>query len=308
MATEPILAPLHIPVGRHLSRVSHFRFKDYWALTKPEINLMVAISTGASFFMGAEGHAQRFPWATLIHTVFGTLLLGGGAAALNQWMELPFDVQMRRTARRPVAAGKIEPLQALWFGVGLSLVGAVYLAVLATPLAAVLAVVTLLSYLFLYTPLKRKTPLCTLIGAIPGAAAPLIGWAAGRGSLEASAWGLFGILFLWQFPHFMSIAWMHRDDYARAGYRVLPPEEKADSFINLQVILPSVGLLFLTSLPAIGGVGWGYAVASLAAGCVFFYYCFRFALEKTSSSARRLLAASICYLPTALILIVIGRA
>src|SRR4051812_23437951 len=271
MATEPILAPLHILVEQHHSRVSHFRFTDYLALTKPEINLMIAISTGASFFLGAEGDAQRFPWTPLIHTIFGTLLLAGGAAALNQWMELPFDVQMRRTARRPVAAGRIEPEQAFWFGAALSVLGAVYLAVLATPLASVLAVLTLLSYLFVYTPLKRKTPLCTLVGAIPGAAPPLIGWAAARGSLDATAWMLFGILFLWQFPHFMSIAWLYREDYARAGYRVLPSDEKADGFIDLQVIVPSLGLMFLTWLPAIGGgVGWWYVAASLAAGCIFF--------------------------------------
>jgi len=306
MATEPILAPLHIPVAHH--RVSYFRFTDYLALTKPEINLMIAISTAASFFLGATGDAQRFPWTTLIHTVFGTLLLAGGAAALNQWIELPFDLQMRRTARRPVAAGRIEPAQALCFGVGLSLLGAVYLAVLTTPLASVLAVLTLLSYLFVYTPLKRKTPLCTLIGAIPGAAPPLIGWAAARGSLDATAWVLFGILFLWQFPHFMSIAWMYREDYARASYRVLPLDEKADGFINLQVIVPSVGLMFLTWLPAISGMGWWYAAASLAAGCVFIYYGVRFVLERTNSSARRLLAASICYLPTILTLMVVSRA
>jgi len=289
-------------------RVSYFRFTDYLALTKPEINLMIAISTAASFFLGATGDAQRFPWTTLIHTVFGTLLLAGGAAALNQWIELPFDLQMRRTVRRPVAAGRIEPAQALCFGVGLSLLGAVYLAVLTTPLASALAVLTLLSYLFVYTPLKRKTPLCTLIGAIPGAAPPLIGWAAARGSLDATAWVLFGILFLWQFPHFMSIAWMYREDYARASYRVLPLDEKADGFVNLQVIVPSVGLMFLTWLPAISGMGWWYAAASLAAGCVFIYYGVRFVLERTNSSARRLLAASICYLPTILTLMVVSRA
>jgi protoheme IX farnesyltransferase len=169
-------------------------------------------------------------------------------------------------------------------------------------------VLTLLSYLFVYTPLKRKTPLCTLIGAIPGAAPPLIGWAAARGSLDATAWMLFGILFLWQFPHFMSIAWLYREDYARAGYRVLPSRERADGFINLQVIVPSLGLMFLTWLPTISGMGWGYAAASLAAGCIFFSYCVRFVLEKTSTSARRLLAASICYLPTILTLMVINRA
>jgi protoheme IX farnesyltransferase len=290
-------------------RVSYFRFTDYLALTKPEINLMIAISTGASFFLGAERNAQGLPWTTLIHTVFGTLLLAGGAAALNQWMELPFDIQMRRTARRPVAAGRVEPVQALWFGTALSLLGAVYLAVLATPLASVLAVLTLLSYLFVYTPLKRKTPLCTLIGAIPGAAPPLIGWAAARGSLDGTAWVLFGILFLWQFPHFMSIAWLYREDYARAGYHVLPSGEQAGRFINLQVLMPSLGLLLLTLLPAIGGgVGWWYAAATLAAGCTFFSYCVRFVLEKRSTSARRLLAASICYLPTILTLMVISRA
>src|SRR5262249_18732222 len=148
----------------------------------------------------------------------GTLLVAGGTATLNQYVERKFDAQMRRTKRRPVAAGRIDPAQALWFGIALSVSGTIYLAAAVNLLASLLAVLTLLSYLLLYTPLKRKTPLCTLVGAIPGAVPPLIGWAAGSGGLSLEAWLLYALVFLWQFPHFMAIAWMYREDYEHAGY------------------------------------------------------------------------------------------
>src|ERR1700684_343333 len=195
---------------------------DYWALTKPEVNFLIAIATLTGFYLALPGPLARFPWLLLVHTLLGTLLVASGAGTLNQYIERRFDAQMRRTARRPLAAGRLKPSVVLWFGARLSLVGSIYLATTVNVLASVLSIVTLLSYLFLYTPLKRKTPLCILVGAFPGAMPPLIGWTAAAGRLSLGAWILFAVLFLWQFPHFMAIAWMYREDYDRAGYFVLP--------------------------------------------------------------------------------------
>ncbi len=200
---------------------------DYWALTKPDINFLIATVTAAGFYLGLPVERRGFPFLLLIHTLLGTLLLSSGASALNQFMERRFDARMRRTARRPLAAGKLEPASALRFGLLLSITGSVYLAVAVNILASLLSVVTLVTYLFVYTPLKRKTPWCTLAGAFPGAMPTLIGRAAASREVSAEAWGLYSILFLWQFPHFMAIAWMYREDYARAGYLVLLPDSRA---------------------------------------------------------------------------------
>src|SRR5215813_6693899 len=243
---------------------------DYWALTKPDVNLLILITTAAGFCLARSFHLVGFPLLLLVHTVAGTLLVAGGTATLNQYVERRFDAQMRRTKRRPLAAGRIEPARALWFGITLSVSGAIYLAVAVNLLASLLAVLTLLSYLLIYTPLKRKTPLCTLIGAFPGAAPPLIGWAAARGHLDAEAWLLFAIVFLWQFPHFMAIAWMYRDDYTRAGYFVLPDNQRRDSLMTLQTLLPSFALIPLSFAPLfLGKVGLFYT-----AGAFFFSMCF----------------------------------
>jgi len=195
---------------------------DYWALTKPEVNLLIAIATFTGFYVACPSPMRDFPWLLLVHTLSGTLLLASGTGTLNQYVERRFDAQMRRTARRPLAAGRLKPSVVLWFGVALSAVGSIYLAIAVNVLASLLAIVTLLSYLFLYTPLKRKTPLCTVVGAFPGAMPPLIGWAAASRRLSVEAWILYAMLFLWQFPHFMAIAWMYREDYDRAGYRSSP--------------------------------------------------------------------------------------
>jgi protoheme IX farnesyltransferase len=188
---------------------------DYWTLTKPEVNFLILITALAGFYLGSPGSHWRI--LLLFNTLVGTMLVASGTGTLNQYIERRFDAQMRRTAGRPLPTGRIPPSLALWFGVVLSIAGGFYLALLVDLLASVLALLTLSTYLLLYTPLKRKTPLCTLVGAFPGAVPPLIGWAGASGSLSADAWLLYAILFLWQFPHFMAIAWMYRDDYARAG-------------------------------------------------------------------------------------------
>src|SRR6202051_217229 len=178
----------------------HAVMVDYWTLTKPEVNSLIAVATFTGFYLGCPTHPQGFPFWLLIHTLLGTLLVASGTSTLNQYVERRFDAQMRRTARRPLAAGRLDPSSALWFGILLSFAGGIYLAVAVNALASLLAVLTLVSYLALYTPLKRKTPLCTVVGALPGAMPPLIGWAAASGKLSFEAWVLYTVLFLCQFP------------------------------------------------------------------------------------------------------------
>jgi heme o synthase len=281
-------------------------WSDYWALTKPDVNFLIALTTAAGFYLGASIAPSPRPWLPLAHTVVGTLLVASGAAVLNQWLEFPFDAMMRRTARRPIVAGRIEPNHALMFGLFLSQVGLVYLLLTADVLAPLLALLTLGSYLCVYTPLKRITPLCTLVGAIPGAMPPLIGWAAARGRLDPEAWLLFVIVFLWQFPHFMSIAWMYRDDYDRARYRVLPDPRLRGRFVAIQTLVPLVGLALVSVLLGrIGDPSASYSMTALTLGLGFAYFGVRFVRHPSGSSARRLLMASIVYLPALLSLIVL---
>jgi len=281
---------------------------DYWALTKPDVNLLILITTAAGFCLAHSIHLLRFPVFLLVHTLAGTLLVAGGTATLNQYVERRFDALMRRTKGRPLAAGRIQPSHALWFGLTLSVSGALYLAAAVNLLASVLAVLTLLSYLLIYTPLKRKTPLCTLVGAFPGAAPPLIGWAAASGTLSLEAWILYGLVFLWQFPHFMAIAWMYREDYERAGYMVLPRGERRDSLMTLQTLLPSFALIPLSFAPLfLGKVGLFYTAGAFFFSMCFSYYGAQLALHKTNSAARRLLLASIVYLPLMFLWMVLGR-
>jgi heme o synthase len=299
MAAEPILAALDVAeVPRRQSLARFSVLFDYWSLTKPEVNFLIAFTVAAGFWMAAPASSAHFPWRSLANTLIGSVLVASGAAALNQVIELRFDAQMRRTARRPLVSRRIEPFHALCFGIALSVIGAVYLAVTTNALASVLSILTLLGYLFFYTPLKRITPLCTFIGALPGAAPPLIGWAAARGRLDGEAWLLFAIVFLWQFPHFMSIAWMYREDYARAGYFVLPAGGARESVVAWQSSLPALALLGVALVPATRGEsGIVYLVGALVLGSVFLYYSARFAFQKSIVSARQLLFASILYIP-----------
>ena len=308
MATEPILATLDVSAVRG-RRIASFRVLfDFWELTKPEINFLIVITAAAGFWIGSPATSPHFPWMPFIHTLLGTVFVASGAATLNQLIELQYDAQMRRTARRPLASGRIARSHALWFGVLLSVFGVVYLAISTNAFASLLSTLTLLSYLFLYTPLKRITPLCTLVGAVPGAAPPLIGWTAACGHLDAAAWVLFAIVFLWQFPHFMSIAWMYREDYGRAGYLVLPASELKDHFVAWQCLLPALGLFIVGIVPALRGqTGIVYFAGALVLGVVFLYYSARFALERSFVCARQLLFASILYLPVLFALIALDK-
>ena len=266
---------------------------DYWALTKPEVNLLIVITTAAAFCMAWPRVFASLPLSNLLHTLAGTLLVASGSAALNQWMERRFDARMRRTARRPIAGGRIPPAHALVFGVFLSVAGICQLLLAVGPVPSLLALMTLVIYLFLYTPLKRVSPLCTLIGAVPGAIPPLIGWTATGARLGGDAWLLWAVLFLWQLPHFMAIAWMYRDDYERAGYFVLPRGKARVRFVTLQTLLPLLALIVVT-VP----LGPG----SLLPGLAFLYFGLRFVLRMSSATARWLLLASTVYLPALLAL------
>ena len=277
---------------------------DYWELTKPEINFLISIVTFGGFYLGLPAELHRFPFLLLIHTLLGTLLVSSGASALNQFIERRFDARMRRTARRPLASGKLEPASALRFGILLSFTGVIYLALAVNVLASLIAAATVVSYLLLYTPLKRKTPWCTLAGAFSGAMPPLIGWAAAAGSLSAEAWVPYAILFLWQFPHFMAIAWMYRDDYARAGYLVLPRGEHGAQFMSWQTMAPAL-VLIPVSMNA--GASPAYRVLACITSVVYLYYSGRLAHERTNLTAKRLLMVSIIYAPLAFCLIMFDK-
>jgi heme o synthase len=269
---------------------------DYWALTKPEVNFLILITTFVGFYL-ASARDGRFSFAGLFNTLLGTLLVASGTGTLNQYLERKFDAQMRRTARRPAAAGRVKPISVLVFGVALAAVGSIYLAIAVNLLASVLATLTLLTYLFVYTPLKRKTPMCVLVGAFPGAMPPLIGWAAASGRLNIEAGILYAMLFLWQFPHFMAIAWMYREDYDRAGYLILPKGKVRVPFVILETLLPLLALVAISIMqfPARHAATFHWAVALLGTG--FMYFGWEFVFERSRVAARRLLTASIVYLP-----------
>ena len=308
MATEPMVAAFDVPVVQRRRFGNSTVLSDYWALTKPEVNFLIVITTFAGFYLGHAGHWRNFPFLLSINAVLGTLLVASGTGTLNQYIERRFDAQMRRTARRPLAADRLKPSAVLWFGTALSAVGSIYLAVAVNLLSSALVIATLLSYLFVYTPLKRKTPLCTLVGAFPGAMPPLIGWAAASGKVSFEAWTLYAVLFLWQFPHFMAIAWMYREDYDRAGYLVLPHDVRVRAgFVNWQTLLPLSALVPLSLLPALAGASRSFSIGALLLSLGFLYYGAQFAVNKSGSAARRLLAASIIYLPLLFVLIVLSR-
>jgi protoheme IX farnesyltransferase len=279
---------------------------DYWALTKPEVNFLIVIATFTGFYFGYPRELHNFPWGRVLNTLFGTLLVASGTGTLNQYLEYRFDAQMRRTRRRPVAAGRVRPAAAACFGVLLSLIGGVYLLVAVNPLASALALFTLTTYLLVYTPLKRKTPLCTLVGAFPGAMPPLIGWAAASGSITSGkAWTLYALLFLWQFPHFMAIAWMYREDYARAGYCVLPANHE-QVFLGWVTAISSIALFGLAAVPEIEHGTFQYSGA-LVLTSVLLFYSVKLPVLRSRIAARQLLTATIIYLPLEFLLLVVGK-
>jgi heme o synthase len=281
---------------------------DCWALTKPEVNFLIALATFTGFYLSHAAQPEPFPKYLLACTLVGTLLVASGTGTLNQYMERLFDARMRRTARRPLAAARMKASLGLAIGIALAGSGVVFLAVWVNLLASGLALFTLSAYLFIYTPLKRRSPACTFVGAIPGAMPPLIGWAAASRHLDAEAWLLFSILFLWQFPHFMAIAWMYREDYGRAGYRVLPMDHARAAFVTWMTILPLLILLPLTLYPAFfGHMNAIYLTGALTAGSIFLYHGSVLVRHKSNQHARRLLVTSIIYLPVVFALLIVSR-
>ena len=271
------------------------RLTDYLALTKPRVVLMVLITTFVGYYLGSRNALEALP---LLHTLIGTALAAGGTMALNQFMERARDSQMVRTRHRPLPEGRLLPVEALVFGSALTVVGLAYLLWTVGPLAAGLTTTISATYLLLYTPLKTVTSLCSLVGAVPGALPPVMGWAAARGSLEAGAWILFLILFFWQLPHFLALAWMYREDYARAGFPMLPVEEPTGASTGRQVVLQTLALLVVSLLPlAFEMAGEGYLVAALVLGAGFLGFGVAFAAERSRDRASRLFLASIAYLP-----------
>lgn len=279
------------------------KIRDYFALTKPEVNLLILMTTSAGYYLGGHG---GFHLLGLVNTLLGTLLVASGTATLNQWMERIWDGRMRRTARRPLPARRVRPTEALVFGILLSIAGALFLYVFVTPLSSLLAASTLLSYLLIYTPLKRHTPLCTLLGAVPGAMPVLIGWAGARGNLNSQAMLLFAVLFLWQFPHFLAIALMYREDYERAGYRMLPRFDEDSRFTRGEILVFTAALILTTTLP-LTAWGVGYALAMLLAGGFLAYYSWRLAASPTRMAAKDLVHASVIYLPVVLAILIAGK-
>lgn len=278
--------------------------KDYVELTKPSITWLILMSTGMGYFFGLPGQngdllrLGHWHLLVLLHTLIGTGLLASGTATLNEWYEREGDAKMRRTQQRPIPSGRVKPNRALMFGIGLSLAGFLDLVVGVNMLAGLIGFATLATYLFLYTPLKRRSPHCTTVGAFPGAMPPLIGYAAASGTLNAEAWVLFAILFLWQFPHFHSIAWMYREDYARAGIRMLPVVEPDGQSTARQIVLCSAALIPVSLMPAWFSMsGKLYFAGALALGCLFLYAGVRVAMDRTAQRARRVLLASVIYLP-----------
>jgi heme o synthase len=273
-----------------------FKLRDYFTLTKPEVNFLILMTTSAGYDLALRG---PFRVLGLFNTLLGTVLVASGTATLNQWMERVWDGQMCRTASRPIPSGRLSAREAFWFGTVLSVAGGLYLWAAVNALSAVLAISTLLSYLLIYTPLKRKTPLCTAFGAFPGAMPTLIGWAAASATINRHAWLLFAILFLWQFPHFLAIALMYREDYARAGYRMLPRFDRDSRFTRAEIFAFTVILVLATMLP-LAGQGPGYLLAVSLAGCYLLYHVTKLMRFGSRVFARRLVHASVLYLPVLL--------
>ncbi len=281
------------------------RCAAYVELTKPRITFLIVLTSAAGFCLGSRGAVNYVLFA---HAMLGIALLSSGIATLNQFMERELDGLMRRTADRPLPSGRLLPFEALWFGVLLTATAELYLALFVNALTAVLGLTVIAGYLFLYTPLKTRTTLSTVIGAFPGAVPPLIGWTAARGQIDVAAWVLFAILFLWQFPHFLAIAWMYREDYGRAGIRMLPVVEPDGRVTGQQIIAYTLMLIPVSLLPAVLGIsGRLYLFAALALGLLFLISSVRAALSKSNQHARQLLVASVLYLPLLFGVMVLNR-
>jgi protoheme IX farnesyltransferase len=278
---------------------------DLFELVKARLTALVLLTTAVGFYLGSKDPVNYF---ALFRVVFGTAAAAAGAAALNQWWERKADALMNRTKMRPVPAGRMRPSEALALGLVLSAFGVVYLALACNALSAILAAITITIYIFGYTPLKRASTANTLVGAIPGAIPPVIGWAAARGGIDAGAGSLFAILLLWQLPHFFAIAWMYRDDYSRAGFRMISNDDLSGERSASQSVFFCILLLILGGLPAfIGIVSYAYLAIELVLGGLFVAVAMRFLRIRTREAARLLFITSIVYLPLLLAALVVTK-
>ena len=277
----------------------------FFELTKPRVTLVVILTSVVGFYLASSATLDL---RLLFHTLIGTALLSAGTAGLNQFLEREADGRMQRTCTRPLPSGRLDESDAVIFGGILILSGSLYLALLTNILAAFLGCVTSVLYLFVYTPLKMKSPICTTIGAIPGAIPPLIGWAAAKGSLDFHALVLFAILFAWQFPHFLAISWIYKDDYKRAGFAMSSSTDPDGRRTGRRILAFTIVLLVLSVVPATAGLtGMFYLLGAVLLGSAFVWFGFEAALVGTATSARRVLTASLAYLPLLLILMVVDK-
>lgn len=281
------------------------RMQDYMDLLKPGITTLVMITALAGFYLGSAGQLDVL---LLIHTVIGTGLVAGGGGAFNHWLERDADAKMQRTKSRPLPSGRLSVFQVVLYGSIVSVAGIIYLAIAVNGITAFLAAVSWVSYVLIYTPLKRVTPLATLVGAIPGALPPMGGWTAAHGSITFEAWVLFTILFMWQLPHFLAIAWLCKDDYARGGFPMLTVLRNSEHLTGRQMMLYAAGLLVVSLVPTfIGLSGMLYFAGAFAMGLAFLGINILMARSTTILNAKRALWASIIYLPVLLILMMVDK-
>jgi len=298
------MIPQSSVLGVDATRVGR-RVMDFVELGKPRVVTMVLVTTFVGFYLGSQGTPD---YLRLLPTLIGTALAAAGTLALNQYAEREIDARMQRTRLRPLPDGRLRPTDALLFGVALAGAGVLYLIVAVNPLCGAVTASTVVTYLFAYTPLKRKTPLCSIVGAIPGALPPVTGWTAARDAFGVEAWILFAILFLWQLPHSLAIARLYRDDYARAGIRLLPVVEPDAGSTGRQIVANCLALLVVGMLPTLVGLaGPLYFFAAVLLGAVFLGYGIAFALSGSAASARQLLLASLFYLPALLIIMALDK-
>lgn len=277
----------------------------YLALTKPDVSFLVVMTTVAGYALGSHGPLD---WLRMAHTVFGTTLIAAGTSALNHYFERDTDALMRRTASRPLPSGQLSPREAFWFAMSLLAFGTVYLALATNALATSLGIATSLLYLCAYTPLKRRSTAATFVGAFPGAVPPLIGWAAARGTLNIEAWFLFAMLFLWQFPHFDAISWVYREDYKRAGIKMLPTVDPEGKRTFREILLTASLLVPVSLLPAVTGLaGARYFFGALVLGIMLVEVCLWTAASRTNSRAKWLMHATVLHLPLLLGLLIYDK-
>lgn len=281
------------------------RVAAYLELTKPRVTFLVVITTAAGFYLASTG---AIGFSLLFHTLVGTALVAGGTAVLNQFLEREADGKMHRTERRPLPSGRLSASSAMRFGLMLVIAGTLYLVMAVNFLTALLGCLATATYLFVYTPLKTRTTWCTLAGAFPGAVPPLMGWSAARGDLGFDAWTLFAILFLWQFPHFLAISWLYKEDYQRGGFTMLPRVDLDGRKTSRTIVLYSLVLLPVSVVPWMSRLaGSTYLFGALFLGLVFLAFGIEVAFSRSKMSARRLLRASVVYLPLLLILMALDK-